>query len=70
MNVSRLTWYFAIAECTSCLIKCRAKPQKEFLVVHLKKGFMAISAAASLMAEASIVGVTVPNNYAPDGFYR
>ena len=39
-------------------------------MVHLKKVFMAISAAASLMAEASIVGVTVPNNYAPDGFYR
>ena len=39
-------------------------------MVRLKKVFVAIAAAASLMAEAGIVGVTVPNNYAPDGFYR
>ena len=39
-------------------------------MVRLKTVFMAIAAAASLMAGAGIVGVTVPNNYTPDGFYR
>ena len=39
--------------------------------MRLKKVFMAIAAvAACLMAGAGIVGVSVPNNYAPDGFYR
>ena len=45
------------------------KPQKEFLVVRLKKVFMAI-AAVCLSAGAGIVSVTVPNNYTQDGFYR